>query len=571
MLIIKGIAASPNIAIGPAFVVEDEEIVINQLEIPKNKIRMEIQRFKRALEKTNRDLDRTEHRALKTLGKAHAKLIETHRLILSDPLITKEVLRRIQSERVNAEFALSEALEAVNQAFEKIEDEFFRERRHDVFDVGKRLLSHLMRRGKKPLSAVEVPSIVVAHNLLPSDTLQLKDARALGFATDLGGKSSHTAILAQSLELPAVVGLSDVSQRLKTGDTLIVDGEQGLIILYPTPEVIEKYVQMQAQLQLQDKALENLKGLEAVTRDGKSIQLMTNLDAPEELKSIAALNTDGIGLFRTEYLFSNRTTPPSEKEQHEAYFRVFKTMAPKPVVFRTADIGGDRITDLGFEEHSSESNPFMGLRGIRLFLHYPELFKVQLRAILKTAPQGDVRILLPMISSIEELISSKKILKSTMDELAQEGVPPVKKVELGIMVEIPSVAMALDTFLDDVDFISIGTNDLIQYLLAVDRLNENVAYLYDPFHPAVVRTLHQIVETAHSKEKPVGICGEMPSDPKTTKLLVGLGVDSLSVTPRMFLRIKRNLRSLSFQEATKAVKQALLLTDSASIRKLLIT
>ncbi|OGS01339.1 MAG: phosphoenolpyruvate--protein phosphotransferase [Elusimicrobia bacterium RIFCSPLOWO2_12_FULL_59_9] len=568
---IKGIAASPNIAIGPAFVVEDEEIVINQLEIPKNKIRMEIQRFKRALEKTNRDLDRTEHRALKTLGKAHAKLIETHRLILSDPLITKEVLRRIQSERVNAEFALSEALEAVNQAFEKIEDEFFRERRHDVFDVGKRLLSHLMRRGKKPLSAVEVPSIVVAHNLLPSDTLQLKDARALGFATDLGGKSSHTAILAQSLELPAVVGLSDVSQRLKTGDTLIVDGEQGLIILYPTPEVIEKYVQMQAQLQLQDKALENLKGLEAVTRDGKSIQLMTNLDAPEELKSIAALNTDGIGLFRTEYLFSNRTTPPSEKEQHEAYFRVFKTMAPKPVVFRTADIGGDRITDLGFEEHSSESNPFMGLRGIRLFLHYPELFKVQLRAILKTAPQGDVRILLPMISSIEELISSKKILKSTMDELAQEGVPPVKKVELGIMVEIPSVAMALDTFLDDVDFISIGTNDLIQYLLAVDRLNENVAYLYDPFHPAVVRTLHQIVETAHSKEKPVGICGEMPSDPKTTKLLVGLGVDSLSVTPRMFLRIKRNLRSLSFQEATKAVKQALLLTDSASIRKLLIT
>ncbi|MBI4249496.1 MAG: phosphoenolpyruvate--protein phosphotransferase [Elusimicrobia bacterium] len=571
MLIIKGIAASPNIAIGPAFVVEDEEIVINQLEIPKTKIRMEIQRFKRALEKTNRDLDRTEHRALKTLGKAHAKLIETHRLILSDPLITKEVLRRIQSERVNAEFALSEALEAVNQAFEKIEDEFFRERRHDVFDVGKRLLSHLMRRGKKPLSAVEVPSIVVAHNLLPSDTLQLKDARALGFATDLGGKSSHTAILAQSLELPAVVGLSDVSQRLKTGDTLIVDGEQGLIILYPTPEVIEKYVQMQAQLQLQDKALENLKGLEAVTRDGKSIQLMTNLDAPEELKSIAALNTDGIGLFRTEYLFSNRTTPPSEKEQHEAYLRVFKTMTPKPVIFRTADIGGDRITDLGFEEHSSESNPFMGLRGIRLFLHYPELFKVQLRAILKTALQGDVRILLPMISSIEELISAKKILKTTMDELAQEGVPPVKKIELGIMVEIPSVAMALDTFLDEVDFISIGTNDLIQYLLAVDRLNENVAYLYDPFHPAVVRTLYQIVETAHTKEKPVGICGEMPSDPKTTKLLVGLGVDSLSVTPRMFLRIKRNLRSLSFQEATKAVKQALLLTDSASIRKLLIT
>ena len=338
MLIIKGIAASPNIAIGPAFVVEDEEIVINQLEIPKNKIRMEIQRFKRALEKTNRDLDRTEHRALKTLGKAHAKLIETHRLILSDPLITKEVLRRIQSERVNAEFALSEALEAVNQAFEKIEDEFFRERRHDVFDVGKRLLSHLMRRGKKPLSAVEVPSIVVAHNLLPSDTLQLKDARALGFATDLGGKSSHTAILAQSLELPAVVGLSDVSQRLKTGDTLIVDGEQGLIILYPTPEVIEKYVQMQAQLQLQDKALENLKGLEAVTRDGKSIQLMTNLDAPEELKSIAALNTDGIGLFRTEYLFSNRTTPPPEKEQQKAYFREFKSMTPKPAVFKTADI-----------------------------------------------------------------------------------------------------------------------------------------------------------------------------------------------------------------------------------------
>src|SRR3989338_3990456 len=386
MVVIKGIAASPGISIGKAYVLEDDEIVVNRIELPRELLRAEVKRFKSAQKATHRDLDAAEAKVLKLLGKKHAKLIDAHRLILRDTLITREVPQRIIREGVNAEFALSESLEAVNQQFEKMEDEFFRERRHDLFDVGKRLLSHLLKQSKRSLSnIIDSNCVLIARNLLPSDTLGLHESKISGFATDLGCKTSHTAILAQSLEIPAVVGLSDISRRLKTGDQVILDGDQGMVIINPGPETISKYQRAQQKSLQDERALESLRGQPTVTLDGKSFRLEANLDAPEEIKSILALQVDGIGLFRTEYLFLNRPAPPLEEEQAKAYAGIVKALDPRPVVIRTADIGGDRLADLGIDGPKNETNPFMGLRGVRLFLRHTDLFKTQLRAILRAS------------------------------------------------------------------------------------------------------------------------------------------------------------------------------------------
>lgn len=569
MIVIKGVAASPGIAIGKAYVLENEEIVINRVEIPKEKIRQEVKRFRVALEATHRDLDAAEAKVLKMLGKEHARLIDTHRLILRDPLITKDVPKRIQNEQVNAEFALSEALETVNQAFEKMQDEFFRERRHDLFDVGKRLLSHLLKQEKKSLSEVKTPAILAARNLLPSDTISLKENNILGFITDLGGKTSHTAILAQSMEIPAVVGLSDASLRVKTGDLVIVDGDQGLVIVQPSQEAVERYEKARQKSIEEEHALETLRGIPAVTADGQRLSMMVNLDTPEELKAVLNLKADGVGLFRTEYLFLNRTKAPTEEEQARVYSQIAKSLDPLPLVIRTADIGGDRLSQLGLEGPKNEMNPFMGLRGIRLFLRHSDLLKIQFRAILRASAHGQVRVMLPMVSSLRELQSARRIFQQAGQELLAEGVKLPGKVPLGIMVEIPSAVLLLDALLEEADFLSIGSNDLIQYVLAVDRINEEVAHLYDPYHPAVLRVLNQIVETAHRRGRKAAICGEMTSDPRAVPLLLGLGVDILSVTPRMFLRVKQIVRNLNMADARRAVEKALKLADSDAIRRLI--
>lgn len=569
MIVIKGVAASPGISIGKAYVLEDEEIIVNRIEIPRESLKSEVQRFKTAQKATHRDLDAAEAKVLKLLGKQHAKLIDAHRLILRDTLITHDVPERIMKEGVNAEFALSEALEAVNRQFEKMEDEFFRERRHDLFDVGKRLLSHLLKQQKRSLSELDDHCILIARNLLPSDTLGLQETQVLGFATDLGGKSSHTAILAQSLEIPAVVGLSDISRRVKAGDTIILDGDQGLVIINPGPEAVAKYQRVQQKSLAEEKVLEQLRGLPAVTQDGKQFELAANLDAPEELKTIVALQADAIGLFRTEYLFLNRASPPTEEEQLKAYGAVVKAMEPRCVVIRAADIGGDRLTQMGVEGPKNETNPFMGMRGIRLLLKHLDLFKTQLRAILKSSSRGKVKILIPMVSSIGEIHAARRLIAQVSAELHAEGAGASGKVELGVMVEIPSAALMLEEYLPLIDFVSIGTNDLIQYTLAVDRINEHVTHLYDPCHPAVVRLLDHVVRTARKHSKPVGVCGEMTSDPHAVPLLVGMGVDSLSVSPRMFLRIKQVVRGLRYQAAAKLLAQALACSDSEEIRRLI--
>ena len=569
MIVIKGIAASPGIAIGKAYVVEDEDIVVERVELAREKIREEVQRFKAAQKATLRDLDAAEQKVLKVLGKQHAKLIDAHRMILKDSLITSDVPKRIVAEGVNAEFALSEALEAVNRQFEKMDDEFFRERRHDLFDVGKRLLLHLMKRQKRSLTEIDHECVLISRNLLPSDTLGLKETKIIGFATDLGGKTSHTAILAQSLEIPAVVGLSDVSRRIKTGDVVILDGEQGMVIISPGPETIAKYEKVQQRAIAEEKALEALKGLPTVTLDGRGFRLESNLDSPDELKNLVALRPDGIGLFRTEYLFLNRTEAPPEEEQSKAYAAVVKAMDGREVVIRTADIGGDRLSQLGIEGPKNETNPFMGLRGVRLFLRHLDLFKTQLRAILRASAKGKVRVMIPMVSSVGEVVAARRLLDQAQAELSAEGVEFKDEIELGIMVEIPSAAIQIDAFLPHVDFLSIGTNDLIQYVLAVDRINEHVTHLYDPYHPAVVRLLDHVVRTAHGKGKWVSVCGEMTSDPRAVPLLVGLGVDAMSVSPRMYLRVKQAVRGLKYEAMKKIVAKAVTCAESDEIRRLL--
>ncbi|NNN04516.1 MAG: phosphoenolpyruvate--protein phosphotransferase [Elusimicrobia bacterium] len=569
MIVIKGIAASPGISIGKAYVVEDEDIVVERVEIAREGLRDEVARFKYAQKATLRDLDAAEQKVLKVLGKQHAKLIDAHRMILKDSLITGDVPKRILSEGVNAEFALSEALEAVNRQFEKMDDEFFRERRHDLFDVGKRLLLHLMKRQKRSLAEIDHECVLISRNLLPSDTLGLKETKIIGFATDLGGKTSHTAILAQSLEIPAVVGLSDVSRRVKTGDTVILDGEQGLVIIAPSAETVAKYEKVQQRALVEEKSLDSLRGVPAVTLDGRGFRLETNLDSPEELKNVVALQPDGIGLFRTEYLFLNRTDAPGEEEQTKAYSAVVKALEDREVVIRTADIGGDRLSQLGIEGPKNETNPFMGLRGVRLFLRHLDLFKTQLRAILRASTKGRVRVMIPMVSSVGEVIASRRLLAQAQAELSAEGVQFPEKLELGIMVEIPSAAIQIESFLPHVDFLSIGTNDLIQYVLAVDRINEHVTHLYDPYHPAVIRLLDHVVRSAHAKGKWVSVCGEMTSDPRAVPLLVGLGVDAMSVSPRMFLRVKQAVRGLKHEAMKKLVAKAVLCAESDEIRRLL--
>ncbi len=569
MIIIKGIAASPGIAIGRAYVVEDEDIVVERIEIPRDKIKEEVRRFKIAQKATHRDLDAAELKVLKVLGKHHAKLIDAHRLILKDSLITNDVSKRIQEEGVNAEFALSEALEQVNRQFERMEDEFFRERRHDLFDVGKRLLLNLMKRQKRSLAEIKDECVLIARNLLPSDTLGLKETKIIGFATDLGGKTSHTAILAQSLEITAIVGLADISRRVRTGDMVILDGEQGLAIINPGFETIAQYEKVKQRTQAEARSLDMLKGLPTITLDGHAFRLEANLDAPEELKAVVALQVDGIGLFRSEYLFLNRTVPPPEEEQVKAYGAAVKALGDREVIIRTADIGGDRLSALGIEGSKNEINPFMGLRGVRLFLRHVTLFKIQLRAILRASLKGKVCVMLPMVSAVGEVLAARRLLEQARAELEAEGVVFKDKIEFGIMVEIPSTAILLDAFLPHVDFISIGTNDLIQYTLAVDRVNEFVAHLYDPYHPAVITLLHSIVRTAHAKGKWVGVCGEMASDPHAVPLLVGLGVDAMSVSPHMFLRVKQTIRGLKYEAMKRLVAKALACTESDEVQCLL--
>jgi phosphotransferase system enzyme I (PtsI) len=564
--IFRGIAASPGIGIGKVFLLKEEELVIVRRSIEKDGLKKEIQRFRRALDKTKEEMEKDKQEMLRLLGKSHARLADAYLLILEDPILTKDVEREISRDLVNAEAAIQTTLEKISYTFDTLSDEYFRERKNDVLEVGNKILRHLLGKEKRNLDEMTEESIVVAHNLLPSDTVSLKTELVRGFAIDVGGKTSHTALLAQSLEIPCVVGLKDISAQVQSGQIMIVDGSQGELILEPEPQAIENY-RRERQIQIrQARELVKLKDLPAQTLDGKRVELSANIETSEDVKAALSYGSEGIGLFRTEYLFTGRLDLPSEDEQFEHYARVAKQMLPYSTVFRTLDIGGDKLAPL-LDEYAEEKNPFLGLRGLRLCFKYPAIFKTQLRALLRALPEGKMRIMFPMVSGVQEFRRAKSMLEAAHKELIEQKMPTAEKMEIGAMIEVPSAALTSDLLAQEADFLSIGSNDLIQYTLAVDRVNENVASLYEPAHLSILRLIKMVSDSGHAHGKWVGICGEMAADPLFTQLLLGLGLDELSVVPAFIPKVKRTIRSTNLSEAKKLAEEILAASDFSVVQE----
>ncbi len=570
MITLKGIPASPGIAIGPAYIVSSEGTNLEKKKIPSTNVEWEIRRYQEALRLTYDDLTKTQSNAQELFGKNFAKLMAAHKLILQDPLLVQGVIEKIKKEQINAEYALYLVVKEVNTTDEKIKDEFFRERKFDIADVAKRLYDHLTNKQQNTFASIKEPSVVIAHNLFPSDTIHLKRKSVLGFATDIGGKTSHTALLAQTMQMPAVVGLSQATTQIKNGDLIIIDGQEGILIVNPTTELVALYTKRRNQIEKEEKSLKNISDLPNETLDGHKVNLYVNYDPRRDFKELDTFRSDGLGLLRTEFLYMDRPLPPTLEEQVNIYKKAALRFDTRPFTIRLADLGGDKIAQFKLAHHEQESNPFMGCRGIRLFLKYPTLMKTQIQAIIKTASlvPAKVKIMAPMISCAEEVVEVKKVFEQTLKEMQADNICPQNKIDFGIMVEVPSIALTLDSVINKIDFASIGTNDLIQYLIAVDRGNQEVADLYDPYHPAVLRMINSIIQTCRKKKVEVSVCGEMASDPELIPFLVGLGIDSLSISTRMFLRIKNTLRNLNFEDCSNLAQAAILMGSSDEIRKL---
>ncbi len=561
----KGIAASSGIAIGSVFFLEEDEFVIQKREIIDEKF--EISRFRSALNKTKQEMIQTKKNALQRLGKKHARLFDAYLLILDDTMLRQDTIEMITKEKVSAEYALHQVMEKVMLFFEEIDDEYFKERGQDIYNVGRKVLRYLLGRERKVLSQLESQVIVVSHNLTPSDTIAMREEKVIGFATDIGGKTSHVAIMAHSLEIPAVVGLKDITKKIKNGDMIIIDGDQGIVILNPDPVTIENYYRKQQILIVEEKNLEKLKDLPAITLDGHEINLVANIEVPEEIKSVLFHGASGIGLYRTEYLYMNRKDFPTEEEQYESYKAVAKNMLPYSVTIRTLDLGGDKVTQQF--KLAPERNPFLGLRAIRLCLKYPDIFKTQLRAILRASTEGKLKIMYPMISGIEELRQANMILEEVKKDLREKRIDFDNEIEVGVMIEVPSAALVVDVLVQESDFLSIGTNDLIQYSLAVDRVNENVTNLYNPLHLSILRLLKGIIKTGKKSGKLVAMCGEMAADPSVTMILLGLGLREFSMSAISIPKIKRVIRSIKIEKTKQLADEIMALSDNCQIKKVL--
>jgi len=567
--ILKGIPACDGIGIGKVFLLErEEDLVIPVRKIHKDNVKKELLRYKEALDNTKKELISTKERILKVLGKQHIALVEAYVAILEDRLLTRDLLRMIEEELLSAEYALSIALNRVIQSFEKVEDEYFRGRVTDIRDVGRKLLRNLLGKERKDLSKVTKNDIVIAHTLSPHDIIILKEQQCPGFAVDVGTKTSHIALAAQGLEIPAVVGLKNItSEDIQDGDDVIVDGFNGLVILNPEIDILEKYKQKSEQILREKEFLIRLKNLPPETQDGRRISLVCNIDSHREVEEVLNSSAEGVGLFRTEYQYIDKKEVPTEKELYEVYNFVAEKLYPYPVVIRTFDLGADKLSQLGLEGVIPEVYPTLGLRGVRLALKYKNLFKTQIRAILRASHRGNVKIMFPMISEIKEIIEIRRLIEEVKSELKNEKVKFDKNIQIGAMIETPSAALIVDLIVEHVDFVSLGTNDLIQYTLAVDRFNENVAELYDPLHLSILRLIKNVVDFAHKKNKLVSICGEMASDTLFTKLLIGLGVDELSVPPSAVLKIKRIIRDINYSEAKEKTSDILSSKNKEEILK----
>jgi len=552
-----GIAVSDGVAHARILRVGQARRQISRETIAPEAIESEIERLNRALLGTRHDIQKVRDQVSAAMGADEAGLFEAHLLVLEDSTLLNEVLRKIRTEHSCSEAAFNDVFEKYVSVLSSVDDAYLRERAADLRDVAGRVLDHLSGAVQEhDLEKLSEPCILVAHDLAPSVTALLDLKHVLGFATEAGGKTSHTAIMARKMGIPAVVGLGSLLDSIQDDEYALLDGHGGVLTLNPTDQTLFEYGQLKQRRALFEEKLALLREQPAVTLDGHPILLEANIEGPEDMASVQASGANGIGLFRTEFLFLNRSTPPTEEEQFEAYRAVASQTRPgQAAIIRTLDLGGDKMP--GDLQRQGEPNPFLGWRAIRISLDCPEIFRRQLRAILRAGCHGKVRILLPMVSALEELRATKTILASCKEELRAEGIPFCDSVPMGVMIEIPSAALIAEDLARESDFLSIGTNDLTGYTLAVDRLNERVARLYQPTHPAVVRLIHMTVQAANRHGRPVGVCGEMAGEPALVPLLVGLGVHELSVTPALIPAVKFLLRRLRLSEAQEIAQFAL--------------
>jgi len=559
-----GAGASPGIARGKIHVVRDELDDVPRYRIAPSQIADEIGRFEAALIQTRMQILKMQQRIAESIGTKDAAIFDAHLLVVEDRTLIDEVLRKLETDLWNVEWVFQEVATRYAATLSKIDDPYLRERAVDIQDVSKRVIRNLQGKAPRAFLALTEPHILVAHNLTPSDTASMNKKHVLGIATDLGSRTSHAAIMARSLNIPAIVGLHDITAKLETGQYVLLDGIDGVLIVNPTAETLAKYAEIESKRAKVVAQLKELRETTSTTRDGRHIVLSANIELPEDVEAVFANGAEGIGLYRTEFLYLNRNTLPTEEEQYETYRQVAERVRPHPLIIRTFDLGGDKLA-AGTVDITDELNPFLGWRAIRFCLENIDIFKTQLSAILRASTVGNVKIMFPMISGLDELRRAIEVLAECKEELRKAEIDIADKIEVGAMIEIPSAAISANVLAREVDFFSIGTNDLIQYALAVDRVNEKIAHLYEPTHPAVVRLLKMIADAAHANNIWVGVCGEMAGDIALTPLLLGLGMDELSTSAMLVPRVKRAVQSLAIPECRELVEETLKLDTPSEI------
>src|SRR5881296_190534 len=560
----RGAGVSPGLARGVIHVVRDDLDDVARYHIEPSQIGNEIARFEAALVQTRVQILEMQQKIAEAIGAKDAAIFDAHLLVVEDRTLIDEVLRKLETELCNVEWIFQEVATRYAETLNKIDDPYLRERALDIQDVTKRVIRNLQGKAPKTFLALSQPHILVAHNLTPSDTANINRANVLGIATDLGSRTSHAAIMARSLNIPAIVGLHDITAKLETGQYVLLDGIDGVLIVNPTAETLAKYAEIESKRAKVVAQLKELRETTSTTRDGRHIVLSANIELPEDVEAVAANGAEGIGLYRTEFLYLNRTTLPTEDEQYEVYRRVAERVRPNPLIIRTFDLGGDKLAP-GTVDITDELNPFLGWRAIRFCLENLDIFKTQLRAILRASAVGNVKIMFPMISGLDELRHAIAVIDECKKELRSSKIDMAERLEVGAMIEIPSAAICASVLAPEVDFFSIGTNDLIQYALAVDRVNEKIAHLYEPTHPAVLYLLKMVADAAHANDIWVGVCGEMAGDVALVPLLLGLGVDELSASATLVPRVKRAVQSLIIPECRELVEETLKLNTASEI------